>query len=182
MILILFVHGGGTISFDEDRIHVVEAMAITDDKLLDLLNQSGYHMTDINLEFQIMQELFHHGFECPGQQPAMLQVIRQTKIGWAMKDEYKCGCCSKEFGFITSDYTSDKGSCSWNKVFKVTTHFKCSPFKVSKDGWCWIQEAMEAGCWSWHAMSYKVKCIVTGMKGAECNKGARKGMFACKLM
>jgi hypothetical protein len=106
LILILFVCGG-TISFDVDCI-CGGGNGNNDDKLLDLLNQSGNHMMDINLEFQVMEELFHHGFECPGQQPAMLQVIHQTKIGWAMKDEYKCGCCSKEFGFITSDYTWTK--------------------------------------------------------------------------
>jgi hypothetical protein len=78
--------------------------------LLSAANLFGYRVTDVDREFQFMQSLFRHGFEFTAEQAASLQIIEGTKIGWCMKDWYRCGCCGKEFEYVTSDYTSQ--SCN----------------------------------------------------------------------
>jgi hypothetical protein len=66
----------------------------------------------------MMQELFHHGFECGGQQPATLHLVCQTKLSFAMKDEYKCGCYGKDFVFTKSSYTPTKAVAPRTKYSK----------------------------------------------------------------
>lgn len=108
--------GVGTAAFDVDRIRGGGSEGRI--ALADLSDQLGYRITDMDLEFQTMQILFHHGFECAGQGPRLLQVISRAKHGWAMKDRYKCGCCGKEFEFVTSSFTRTNAVATGTKYSK----------------------------------------------------------------